>query len=314
MGTLSGELKQQVLNNRRAQAIVCTKAGRKVIVVGCMASNLPPNLRDHPLIDFWYGDNGLSHYHVPETAGMLIHTRFVQHKDVVRLKEEAHRKGVEFYPQPFTTGDLREILEPLAIVPPKLTEYSRLVDHSVVLASVPQAIVAEALAATPIGEEHSMAAGNGAVPSVTPRGALKAFVHAHAQFDGVASDVAEANRLMTLARAPEHKATVGGITRGSLLVTYRTMRRANGLPARRIGNFTGRRRAGQRDGALTPIGAAKASSAIDDVVSLFDDAVLSMQNGVAAVQLAKERYLRLVDSQKSTGDVKKILAELAARL
>lgn len=323
MGTLNGELKQAVLNNRRAQAIVVTKAGRKVIVVGCMASNLPPNLRDHPMIDYWYGDSGLAHRHVPETAGMMLHTRFVHHKDIVRLKEEAHRKGVEFYPQPFTTGDLREILEPLAIVPPKLADPMRLVDHNVVLAAVPQAFVAQALGAPPVIKEQAMGAGNGSVAPATPRGALKAFVTQHAQFTDVPSDVAEVNRLLLLAQTPEHQPRVGAATRGSLLVTYRTLRKAKGFPPRLKGNFVGRPRMTGHVGPtppverLPPIGQIVRPAPIStdaEVMRLFDEAITKMKDGIAAVQLAQERYGQLVEQQRSTKDIKKLLANLAAQL
>lgn len=298
MGTLPGELKQSVLNNRRAQAILQAKRGRKIIVVGAMLSNLPPGLRDHPLIEVWQGDSGLNRHHIPDTAGLVLSTRFVSHHDLERLREEAHRKDVEFWPQPFTTGDLREILGPLAIVPEKVSEPSRLVNQGVVVATVQ-------------AEEVRVTAGNGGVKP-TARGALKRFVAAYANFHA-GTDVSEANRLLPLA---QQEPDMGTVTRGSLLTEYRTQRKAAKFPPRHVGDFKGRPRA---DVAVmvnpATMDLQKPIVSTDaEVLRLFDEAVTKMQDGIAAVQLAKERYGQLVDQQKSTRDIKTLLANLAAQL
>lgn len=300
MGTLTGEMKQALVNNKRAQAQVVVRRGQRIIVIGAMPTNLPPELRDHPFIEVWQGDNGLKRRSIPESAGMILHTRFVAHADLDRFRQQAHRRGIDFYPQPFTTGDLHEILAPLAPTPVEPVE-------DVTVGAVEPVVAAPTHEATEVASLLSILTEDEGAPVITAknktvRGALKRFIATRANFEAP-SDVAEANRLYPYA---QQQADLKGVTRASIVTAFRVARKALGLPPRRV--FRGRH-ASARTRAVPAPGSVVARASHQhashaDVIKLFDEAAAHMQNGVAAVQLAKERYVQLVEAHKSTDDVK----------
>lgn len=225
MGSLSGELHEALLRNVRAKAMQAARKGQVVVVAGTMEHTMPEGVRNHSYIRYFYGDNGLGRFSVPSNAGLVIHSKYVRHHDVDRLKEEAYKKGIEFSPYPFTTGDLREILAPLASVvplPPALSDAAKpthLVDHGVIVAAQSPAVPAEFPKETDV---QIQTASSGRM--VRP-GLLKKFVIANANLRTENLEQ-EAKRLLAIAKTDPELAMT---TKDSLTQSMRALRKERGI-------------------------------------------------------------------------------------
>lgn len=289
MGTLPAELQQAVIGNRRAQAMLQVKRGRRVIILGAKSSNLPEGLRDNPLVDIWFGDNGLRQS-IPDTAGLVLSTRFVSHDDFDRLKAEAHRKGVEFWPHPFTPDELRQILAPLVPVKPP----SRLVNHGVVVAERKQEPARPAIAATALTQESGVTQAR----EKTGRGAIKSFVAIHGNIRA-ASVAIEARRLLALAqKTPE----VTHTTAHSIEQAIYTARRNMKIPNTRGGRVVMRK---------TPATPAADLSRPRADVGPTDDLIQMGRDAVAAIQLLMDGYAK---KSKALADAEAVKERLNAAM
>lgn len=305
MPQINTQIKDQILVQRRAQAVSTTKQGKLVIVLGAMPTNLPPGLRDHPFVELWQSDTHLPKS-LPDNAGMVLHTRFCGHDDLQRLREDAHRKNIEFWPVPFTTGDLAMILEPLAPAPiPPREQHDTLADPSKPIVLMKNGVVVDKRGGTPAAPEATVAAP--AEEGHVGRGVLKEFILKHGNLSA-ANYAIEAKRLFDIAKKSGE--SIRFTTEGSLAQGLYAMRSALGVS--REGKQRRPRAAG--NGKVAPAPAVAVKPRVTEHVSADEgDEVLKLaRDAVAAIQLLAERYKEIRARHAATAGIKdKLMAELA---
>lgn len=303
MPQINTQIRDQILTQRRAQAVSVTKQGKKVIVLGVMPSNVPPGLRDNPMVELWQSDSHLPKS-LPDTAGMVLHTRWCSHDDINRLREDAHRKNIEFWPVPFSTGDLAMILEHL--IPATIGArdvHDPLPDPSKPTVLMKNGVVVDRRGGTASTEERVAPAVAEAGTNVG-RGKLKEFVLKHGNLS--ASNYAlEAKRLFEIAKKSD--GPIRNTTEGSLAQGLYALRSALGVTG------GARRASGQTRKKITSVPAVSVSKALPHVQADENDEVLKLaRDAVAAIQLLAERYKEIRSRHAATASIKdKLMAELA---
>ncbi|RMD58191.1 hypothetical protein D6833_13140 [Candidatus Parcubacteria bacterium] len=92
-----------------------TGADSLVVIVGGKASNFRREVRNNPRFVFFDStDPSTQRAEVPEGAGCVLVTRFVAHKLMARIREEAQKKNIPVF-GPLGTGVIGEFLEALAL-------------------------------------------------------------------------------------------------------------------------------------------------------------------------------------------------------
>lgn len=311
-------MREAFIDQRRKQVVDVVKSGCSVLLVGVDPHrNLPPELRTHPSLIAWHGDNGLHKKSLPANVGIVLMTRFSSHADVGRITADAKKAGVPCPSHPFTTGELRSILEPLAEVQPPAKANganghpaaSRLVaPGGVIVRTLPEPAKEEEQppepaepAAEPTGKEQQRA----------KHGALRAFIEAHADLDAKPASK-EARRLLPMAVAAGLTAT----TEGSIAQAILLARTRLAITPLKKG-FTLERRPEETTTMLqttAPAPPPPATASVEvmttdeqDVLALFGDAIASMQ-------LARERFTLLLERQKGSAALKQELLNLANRM
>lgn len=302
MPQINTQIKDQILVQRRAQAVAMTKQGKKVIVLGVMPTNLPPGLRDHPFVELWQSDTHLPKS-LPDNAGMVLHTRFCSHADLERLRDDAHRKQIEFWPVPFTTGDLAMILEPLAPAPiPPREQHDTLADPSKPTVLVKNGVVVDKRGGSAATPEASVATP--AAAGFVGRGVLKDFIVKHGNL-AAANYAIEAKRLLEIAKKSD--TSIRFTTEGSLAQGLYVLRGALGVTG-----GTRRIAAAKKPGNGKVVHPAVVKRS-EHVAAEDNDEVLKLaRDAVAAIQLLAERYKEIRARHALTAGIKdKLMAELA---
>ncbi|RME59543.1 hypothetical protein D6779_03945 [Candidatus Parcubacteria bacterium] len=90
-----------------------TESDSLVVIVGGKASNFRKGVRDNPRFVFFDStDPSAQRAEVPDGAGCVLVTRFVAHKLMARIREEAQKKNIPVF-GPLGTGVIGEFLEAL---------------------------------------------------------------------------------------------------------------------------------------------------------------------------------------------------------
>lgn len=113
MDTLREALSTAIGGDSVADAI---KAGKRILVVGTRAGNLPDALRRHPKIVEWDSDSEqavLKARKLPDGVGAILTTRFLSHVAFDKVRELADAAGIYICPRVLGTGEIRRMLQPL---------------------------------------------------------------------------------------------------------------------------------------------------------------------------------------------------------
>jgi hypothetical protein len=235
------------------------------VVIGAMPGNLRPEHRNHPRI-LRMTSKEASRHALPQHAEAVLTTRFVSHKQILNVIQEAKTRGLSIWHQ-ITTHRLKEILDELLGTPP-LDQAA----NAVAVATTPDPTPAPEAPLTPAApEDHDMSRPT---RIRAPRGTVSAYVRKHADFTADIPSF-EVDRLLGELRSQGLHATRKGVQ--SAFYKWRRIGTAAGLNPR-------------------PIAPAQAPpNGMAEVLAMLDDAI-------AALTLARERVASLPDPHQQIRD------------
>lgn len=90
-------------------------AGKRVLIVGTKAGNLPDWLRRHPQVAEWEAESAsiVTAKKLPDGIGAVLFLRFLSHVNHRRIRDLAASAGAYAHPDLLGTGEVRRMLEPL---------------------------------------------------------------------------------------------------------------------------------------------------------------------------------------------------------
>jgi hypothetical protein len=107
-------LRAKFLQKRREAVEKALSEGRKIVIIGGQPGNVKQILAaEHPQVVWWSTESTSLHRELPQNTGLVLLTRFVDHKMTKRLYQQAVSRGADIANRVIQTGELRQVLAPI---------------------------------------------------------------------------------------------------------------------------------------------------------------------------------------------------------